>query len=777
MPDTRTDMRHAIATAALLAMAAAAFPARAAQHWIGSRERVIAWREDAPADRIRFGVKDDGIYAVSVSELSAASGIASNEVSRLLDLGLCRLECGGAEVAWSRSPSGIRFFGQALPYSVQAPENAYFATLGQSGAQIASRPAPPDPAAATNECFDSVARVAETTMAGVEQYASATNHSMLLVKKMNGGASYTRAVTLPDAAPGTWTGTVAAGLYSVFDAGTDTHSARLSVGGAIIATASWDGENVATMTGDFPSSAVSGDSLSVTLDNTLTVVGKNYPIFYLEWLEISYRRLYRARSNALSCSGGAAANIRAEGFSASPVHAWDVTDPLAPVALSAAEAFSSSSSTGIVFSCAGPGTRYAVFSAEGCLEPSVRGVRDIDWSDADNAFDHVTIIPPEGWVDGFRAALEPLAAYRARQGLRSIVIDAESIYNRYSHGIALPAAIRGFARDACANWRSPPRYLLLAGQGNTDYHHRYTGFQAANAVTRCLLPPFIAPQRIGDDGTVIATDALFGDVDPLLRGPEIAVGRFIAVTPEQASAMVERTIAYEQGRHRRQVAVMASDYTIRTTPGLAFSNSVLRAASALEAADWRATRVVPSDDDSGCKLRDERRGLLLPALAADAGLFHYFGHSNLTFLGNSNADANWLLYYKNITGEVSGEPRWSFPPVAFWIGCKSGMWHITSSTQTIAARGLQSPDSGFTAMIASSGLSGDNSGEFFSDSFYSLARDRSTLRLGDAWRDAMRAIAASQYPAYHYNCFGILGDPAIVFRPDRPSTGSVMMIR
>ena len=789
MHHVRTDLRRAVKAAALLAMAVApACPLHAAQHWIGARERVLEWHGATPADRIRFGVKDTGIYAVSDLELSLASGLSTNEVARLLDLGRCRLECGGEPVAWSRFDSGIRFFGEALPYEAKAPENVYFATLGESGPQIAARPASPDPAEATNEWFVSTTRVSETTMGASEQLSSTTNHSLLFINRLTSGKSYSRNISLSNPAPGEWNGTATVGMYSLFEKGTDTHSASLKAGGSAIAAVSWDGENVATMTGPFPSSAVADGIVTLEVKNNISATA-DYPRFQIEWMEVEYLRQYKAKSNVLRCRGGSETNICVDGFFASPVFAWDVTVPGAPVALSSIDTFSTASSTGVVFSCGGPDARYAVFAAQGCYEPSVRGVRDIDWSDSGHAIGHVILIPPEGWVDGFRAALQPLATYRSRQKLRSAIIDVESIYNRYSHGIALPDAIRAFARAACANWEAPPRYLLLVGMGNADYHHKVTGFQSNQDATRCLIPPFIAPQRIvsgstsygsptSGDGVVTIEDALFGDVDPLLRGPEIAVGRFIAVTPAQASAMVARTIAYEQYRPKRQVAVMTSDYPIRTTAGIAFQNSVLRGADALDAIGWRTVRIIPSDGDSKSYLRDERRNLLLPALAADAGFFHYFGHSDWGFLGNSNNETNWMLRYKNITGEMSGEPRWYFPPIAFWICCKAGMWHFTSSTtKCIASYGIFSPDSGFTAMIVSTGLSGDNSGEYFSDSFYSLARDRSTLRLGDAWRDAMCAIASSAYPASQYLCFGILGDPAIIFRPDRPSTGSFLMVR
>ena len=50
----------------------------------------------------------------------------------------------------------------------------------------------------------------------------------------------------------------------------------------------------------------------------------------------------------------------------------------------------------------------------------------------------------EAWRDGFRQALQPLADFRNAQGLRTVIVDVESIYNRYSYGRVDPLAIRAF---------------------------------------------------------------------------------------------------------------------------------------------------------------------------------------------------------------------------------------------------------------------------------------------------------------------------------------------
>ena len=739
--------------------------ADAAQHYVGERGRVIAWTGGEPADRVRFGVRDDGVYAVSDAELAAAFGIPEDEVSRLLDCGMCRIESRGDAVPWERFAGGMRFYGLALPYEARAPENVYFATLGEYSAPMRSRPAAPVPDCDANLTFQSTKRIAEVYCNPSIDYCSRTNHSMLKITSLGASAGYKANISLPDVAAGNWTGTMTGRLYSEYEnVWPDTHCARFSVQNTdiTIAEAEWSGEDTKTFSGTFNSSVLVSGKLLVLLKNTAKVVVPDPSIFCWEYSDIMYQRYYRAVDDMLLCTGGAAANVRVSGFSGGGICAWDVTDPLSPVSLSGV-----AETAGVVeFSCGGTDCEYAVFSGAGCFRPSVRGVRDIDPAAPGNAAALVIVIPPEGWVDGFRTAMQTLADYRSGHGVPSAIVDVESIYNRYSQGIASTDAIRAFVAEAYARWTPRPRYLLLAGQGNDDFHHAKTGFQGESH-SRCLIPPILMPIVAEGEGQILSADMLFGEVDGSSDGPEIAVGRFPAVTAAQASNMVSRTISYEMRRMRRQAAVAVSDYDVRSS--VRFSESVGNAAATLASIGWRTSVIVPSDGDPTHSLYNERTAHLLPALAAGVGLFHYFGHSNYKALGNSTLPDRCLIDDTHLSS-------WSFPPVAVMLCCNVGMWHANSTDQCLSCLGMQAAAGGFAATVSPTGVTLDSVGERFADAFYRFAERGGTLRLGDAWRDAVALLARYGYPMNYYAGIGLLGDPAIIFRPDRPSYGWFMIL-
>src|SRR5690606_19011887 len=83
-------------------------------------------------------------------------------------------------------------------------------------------------------------------------------------------------------------------------------------------------------------------------------------------------------------------------------------------------------------------------------------------------------------------AVEPLRSHRAAQGLRTVTVEAEAIYDDYGELRMVPVAIRECLSHAYQNWSPPaPLYVLLVGDGSYDFKH-YSGFYPPN-----LLPHYL----------------------------------------------------------------------------------------------------------------------------------------------------------------------------------------------------------------------------------------------------------------------------------------------
>ena len=142
--------------------------------------------------------------------------------------------------------------------------------------------------------------------------------------------------------------------------------------------------------------------------------------------------------------------------------------------------------------------------------------------------DYVIVAPA-----GLGEAAERLAEYRRGRGLRALTVDLREMYDTFGYRLASPDAIRDFMSFARSNWRIPPRYLLLAGDGTYDFNN-YEGYGD------CLLPPFL----IGTPDGIFASDRPFGDTsgDSV---PEIAVGRIPAATAGDLDEIRQKIGAYE----------------------------------------------------------------------------------------------------------------------------------------------------------------------------------------------------------------------------------------
>ncbi|MCH7731849.1 MAG: type IX secretion system sortase PorU [Candidatus Marinimicrobia bacterium] len=160
--------------------------------------------------------------------------------------------------------------------------------------------------------------------------------------------------------------------------------------------------------------------------------------------------------------------------------------------------------------------------------------------------DHIIVSPEE-----FLTPAGKLQNHRTN----SIVAPLQAIYDEFSGGVVDPLAIRYFLKWTKENWRTPsngsfPSFVLLLGDGDYDYRN-ITG----NSQMR--VPPFQSDTRNRS-----SSDDRFTFFEG--ETPEMAIGRFTAVTLSHAENMVDKTIAYEKnpemGLWRRKVTLIADDF-------------------------------------------------------------------------------------------------------------------------------------------------------------------------------------------------------------------------
>lgn len=768
----------------------------APQCWIGSGPRIQPWTNSLPADRVRLSLRYEGLYRVNAQELATALGVAASVITTAMtQTNLC-LTCQGASVSWYADGTGTNLYFYALaPTTHDAPENVYWVSLAP-GAAMAVSDLPPATPGITNACFmyrieqqgtDYLNRVTRTALVGPT--VPDTMFSGVLTPS---SAAIQKTTPLTAAATGTWSGTVVVRLLSTGDAGYDHHQASVTLGGCVVGTPSWDGEQYLEFAYPFSSTnlAASGQATLAVKNSGVSYhdpgnSGNDSSRFLWASYAYVYPRLYQATNGALRCTGGTGNTVCVTGFATNDLLALDVTTTNQAVlmgsALVALSATNSSAGWQLAFPAGGTDRTYAVFSrSTGCLQPSVRGARDVTWADPANAADEVILVPPEGWCPGFRQALQPLADFRNAQGLKTEIVDAESVYNTYSFGLVDTAAIRAFVSDGYTAWGTHTlKYLLLAGSGAMDYKHLTLSVNSASA---CLLPTIQGRQSeryLGTtpvfDGFILACDQALGVVTAGGVAPDVAIGRIPATTTQDVTTVVQKTIAYEGALLWKQQAVVGADWD--RDPASAFyfhfKETTDHLLPWLTAAGRTITKLYPSlDPDDPGNLVPNRDQQLFPALLAGSGLFHFFGHADEQDFGGGGIDSYSGLYpYPLLSNSDISSDNWQKPPILISLACRVNRWQSMSATVIIEPLGLVSPGTGFAAAIGPTGFLMAEDEESLETALYSTAAQEKTLRLGDVLRHGLQQVAAT-IPVADLQSVSLIGDPALVYRPDITALGT-----
>ena len=302
-----------------------------------------------------------------------------------------------------------------------------------------------------------------------------------------------------------------------------------------------------------------------------------------DWFSIAYARLFQAVGDQLFFEydeGGQNTEYQISNFSSSQLQVFDITDPLhpqpinsfnvtsSPAALSqshsvASVSINSPASTSafqLVFQANHPGpTRYLALASPAIQAPkSISAYDPPDLYALNNLVDYIIIAP-----SAFITASQSLADYRAAQGLRTVVVDVQDIYNQFNYGIYHPLAIKRFLEYTYQSWQWPaPAYVLLVGDGHWNFKG-YSGNTESGSYayvdSTIYMPPYMAwvdPwQGEVDSSSLLATIAGADIV------PDLSIGRLPVNNVSQLQAAIAKTIAYEStpGQAWQQRLMFAAD--------------------------------------------------------------------------------------------------------------------------------------------------------------------------------------------------------------------------
>lgn len=325
-----------------------------------------------------------------------------------------------------------------------------------------------------------------------------------------------------------------------------SQSVRLEVAGSTFSK-TISGVSVSNNDASFASNAVlSGNILPATDAFTAKIL---YPTVsaqsegWLDYIEINARRRLSMAGPILEFRDIKTVTQDASNFRVSGVQGnttvWDVTNPQNPFIQQKIQ-------TGAVveFGAATLGVlrNFVAFTESAGFpkpEKTVGKINNQNLHGIENV-DFAVIYHPE-----FQSEVERFVAHRrSYSGLDVVAVDVNQLYNEFSSGAKDPTAIRDFSRMLLERNPNKFKYLLLFGDASFDPKNNTNSEE-----NKDFVPAFETAESFSPIDA-FPSDDFFALLSPdesgsLAGALDIAVGRFVCNTIEEARAIVDKIVAYD----------------------------------------------------------------------------------------------------------------------------------------------------------------------------------------------------------------------------------------
>ncbi len=671
------------------------------------------------AARARIEVTRNGMVRLRAAEIAGALGMSASETAGQIRAGRLRLSRAGQDVSWQPADDGdgLVFYAEAIasPYTrvnVYWLERGAGRIMASSAARAASGPAAGSFLETLHLETDAIP--AASAPLPVEDF-------WIWKSLFPGYPGYDRAaLTVEVPAPAAAPATLAVHLHGF------AASQRASV---------WvNGHPAGEVTGAGPGPFTGEVMLPANIlrdgVNQIEIVALEAAGgLWLDSLDLTYARGYRAAGDRLAFRANAGAAVSLAGFRSADVAVWDLAQPLAPRRLTGLAAqLRADGSWGVAFTAPDAGPFLALTGA--ARDPATtRPSAPADLKNPGGA--EYLVIAPAALVNEARR----LAALRAAQGLSTMVVDLGDVMDVFADGVYDPQAIRDFLSWAVRFWPTPPRYVALAGKGTYDPRNLL-------GLSTNLLPAWLVTTEDG----IAPADSEYADFDG--RGvPAVAIGRIPAVTAAELRAYVDKVAAYERdpGGAWTGSALLVSD-DADLGGDFAATNNVIAGALGPGLALSRV------DLSSGTVQADRSR--LFSALRAGQALVNYVGHGGLDRLTTEG-----LLLTSDVP-QLGNGPRL---PVLTALTCLIAQYAYPSVSSLGEELVLQ-PDGGAAALFGPTWLSHNgNAGELGRFLLPRLAAPGGG-RLGDRVLSGLNDYAAAGGDRQTLRLYTLLGDPALALK-------------
>lgn len=446
-------------------------------------------------------------------------------------------------------------------------------------------------------------------------------------------------------------------------------------------------------------------------NNVVSLISRNAgsDVSLLDFIRVTYPRKAEAVDDYLEFSVNAREGMTVAGFTTDNLRVFDITNVAAPIEVSVN---TERGSYGYGFSLlpTADSRRYMAFVAgqeKAATELSINNVSDL--RNTANKADFLIITHKD-----LMKAADLLREKRQSQGLNTLVVDVQDIYDEFDYGTHGSNAVQKFLNYALTKWNGKPAYVLLLGDASYDPRNYTTiGGPAAD-----LVPTYM----VDTDFMETASDELLADVNG--DGvAEASIGRLPVRNEEEATIVVNKLLNYEKPDIRTKkdrAGVIVSDFA----SDIDFASESKQTSLQLPA-DMKVEFINRSDADV-----NDVREQIRTAINAGPTVVNFMGHGTLTSWTNAvllrSTDAMNLQNRDNLS-------------LVVMMSCLNGSFGEIG-IDSMAEAWVKAPNGGAVAVWASSGMSAPDQQALLNRYFYQSLFGNRNVAFGDAVRAAKQSV-------------------------------------
>jgi len=462
--------------------------------------------------------------------------------------------------------------------------------------------------------------------------------------------------------------------------------------------------------------------------NTLQMqtFGGSGDINLTESIKVSYNRKYVAAQNQISFYTSNYRTSSVSGFTSPNIRVFDLTFPDEPTLVTNLGIDNNSGNYSVVL----PANRSRMmFAAEDstilAASSIVANTPSTLSTTAHNG--ELIIVSYKDWM----TQANDWANYRRGQGMTVEVVDIEDVLDEFAYGSVDTAGITEFFKFAKDNWQTAPNYILLLGDMTYDFRN-YENRPFQN---------FMPTKRVDTVYEETGSDEALCDFnnDGLA---EIAVGRIPAQNAQHVTQALNKTMVFESGLATAfsRGALFASDLP----NGYDFEGLSQRLADQLPPTmpKFYINRATP-----------DARNLLLANMNQGRYLVNYSGHGSAGIW-----DGNFFTISDALA--LNNSPNYS---LYFMLTCLNGYFLRTGlDNDSLGEAVLKAPNGGGAIVWASTGKTTPDVQEVMATRFYNQLANGNMTKIGDLIKDAKQNLNGGRDVRLSW---ALLGDPTLKIKP------------